>query len=151
VAQRALALEAVGPVLLVDDPPPFADTDLSVEQVLLAAEALAEQGEALVALELLDQVLADRPDDPDLHAGRGWLMARLPSGELQVIGLESLDEALRLDAAHPEALVYRAFLRFELGDVDGARVDLAAFDELVDQPDELVALITAAALRDALA
>ena len=151
VARRALALEAVAAVLLVDDPPPFADTDLTVDQVLLAAEALAERGEALDALELVDHALVDRPDDPDLHAGRGWLMARLPSEELQLIGLESLDEALTLDPDHPQALVYRSFLRFELGDADGARADLAAFDALAEPPEELLALLEAAALREALA
>ena len=149
-ARRAAALALVAPVLLVDDPPAFAETDLTTTDVILASEALAGRGDALEALELLDLVLEERADDVDLIAARGWLMARLPNDELRAIGEESLDEALALDPEHPAALVYRSAVRVQLGDLEGAAADLARFDALAAPPTTLVTLVDQLQLRAAI-
>lgn len=149
-ARRAAALARVGPVLLVDDPPPLSETDLTVTDVILAGEALAGRGDALDALQLFDHVLDERAADVDLIAARGWLMARLPNDELRAIGEESLDEALRLDPDLPAALVYRSAVRVQLGDLDGAAADLARFDALATPPAELVTLVDQLQLRAAI-
>jgi tetratricopeptide (TPR) repeat protein len=149
-ARRAAALARVAPILLVDAPPPFSETDLGVDDVILAGEALAAQGDALEALQLFDHVLEERADDVDLIAARGWLMARLPSDELRAIGEQSLDEALGIDPDHPAALVYRSAVRVQLGDLEGAAADLAGFDALASPPPELVTLVEQLGLRAAI-
>ena len=149
---------AVGRVLAARDDDggaSFADTGLSVDDVLAAAEGLAAQGRLLDGLRVIDWVLSDRPDDPAALAGRGWLISRTGDAELVDRGIELLDAALTADPAHPQALVYRAFARrrradADRGDIAGARADLAAFDALADRPPRMVDLIEAYDLRRAL-
>ena len=47
-----MTLTRVEPVALVDDPVPFSETELTVDDVLLAAEALAAQGEPFTGIQL---------------------------------------------------------------------------------------------------
>ena len=117
---------------------------------LAAAEALAGRGDLLEAVQLLDWVLESRPDDPDVLAGRGWLLVRGGDPELLALGLEYLDAALAAGPSNPSALVYRAFARWQQGDTPGGRADLAAFDALQYQPPDLVRLIEDQSLRSAL-
>ena len=151
---QADALARVEPVALVDDRPAFADTDLTVADVLFAAEELAVQEQLLVGLELVQWVIESEPNDPEALAGFGWLLARsatlddLTSAEL---GLTFLDRALEADPSYVDALVYRAFVHNFLGDVDAAAADLAAFDAAPVQPADLRELILAFGLRESLA
>ncbi len=150
---QADALARVEPVALVDDRPAFADTDLTVADVLLAAEELAVQEQLLVGLDLVQWVIESEPNDPEALAGFGWLLARsatlddLTSAEL---GLTFLDRALEADPTYVDALVYRAFVHNFLGDVDAAAADLAAFDAAPVQPADLRELILAFGLRESL-
>ena len=70
------ALARVEPVALVDDPVPFSETELTVDDVLLAAEALAAQGEPFTGIQLGEWMLESVPENPDALAGQGWLLAR---------------------------------------------------------------------------
>ncbi|MEM8706138.1 MAG: tetratricopeptide repeat protein [Actinomycetota bacterium] len=147
------ARERVEPVALADDPPAFTDTDLTVDDVLFAAESFAAEGELFTGIQLVEWVLAYEPENPDALAGQGWLLARSANTEsLQPaeIGLTFLDRALGIDPTHAEALVYRAFVHNFLGDLEAAAADLAAFDTLDSQPADLRELILAFGLREAL-
>ena len=131
-------------------PVAFSATSLTVREAALAAERLAAESRLLDAVRLFDWVLESRPDDPDALTGRGWLVARTGDPELLAAGVAHLDRALELDPAHPAALVYRAFALNRQGDPEAARADLAAFDALQDRPADLVRLIDAFNLRQAL-
>ncbi len=143
-------LERVESILMVDAPPRFPDTGLTVDEVLLAAETLAAGGRVVDALELVQQVVGQIHDDPDLLAGYGWLLARSASPdspEPAEVALPRLDAALAIDPVHPDALVYRAFTHAFLEQFELAAADLAVFDSLDEQPAELIDLIAAFDLR----
>jgi len=147
------ALARVEPVALVDDPVPFSETELMVDDVLLAAEALAAQGEPFTGIQLGEWMLESVPEDPDALAGQGWLLARSATPDAQApaeIGLTFLDRALDVEPAHPEALVYRAFVHNFLGDPVSAAADLAAFDDLDTRPADLRGMILAFGLRESI-
>ncbi len=147
------ALARVEPVALVDDPVPFSETELTVDDVLLAAEALAAQGEPFTGIQLGEWMLESVPENPDALAGQGWLLARSATSDALApaeIGLTFLDRALDVEPAHPEALVYRAFVHNFLGDPVSAAADLAAFDGLETRPADLRGLILAFGLRESI-
>ena len=147
------ALARVEPVALVDDPVPFSETELTVDDVLLAAEALAAQGEPFTGIQLGEWMLESVPENPDALAGQGWLLARSATPDALApaeIGLTFLDRALDVELAHPEALVYRAFVHNFLGDPVSAAADLAAFDGLETRPADLRGLILAFGLRESI-
>lgn len=146
------AFERVGPVLLIEDPPPFAETGLSVADVLAAAEFVASD-DVFAAVTLVQRALDDAPDDPDLLAGYAWLLSRsaTPSDPSPAeLALPFLDRALQVAPDHPEALIYRAFTRAFLGDIAGGGTDLDAFDALPVRPADLRELVTVYGLRDQL-
>ena len=147
------AFARVEPVALVDDPVPFSETGLTVDDVLLAAEALAAQGEPFTGIQLGEWMLESVPENPDALAGQGWLLARSATSDALApaeIGLTFLDRALGVEPAHPEALVYRAFVHNFLGDPVSAAADLAAFDDLDTRPADLRGLILVFGLRESI-
>ena len=151
---QADALERVEPIALGADRPPFPETDLTVDDVLLAAEALAAQERLVDGLEIAEWVIQTGPEDADALAGYGWLLARSATVEqtqTAELGLSFLDQALAVDPEHLDALVYRAFVHNFLGDVEAAAADLAAFDAADVQPADLRELILAFGLRESLA
>ena len=149
-ARQATALEAVDALATLEERPAFSETTISVPDALVAAEALAGRGDLLEAVRFLDWVLESRPDDPDVLAGRGWLLVRSGDPELLELGVEYLDAALAADPSSPSGLVYRAFARWQQDDVPGAGADLAAFDALPNPPPGLVRLVETQGLRSAL-
>ena len=149
-AQEEAALAKVEAERAGPEPVAFSATSLTVREAALAAERLAAESRLLDAVRLFDWVLESRPDDPDALTGRGWLVARTGDPELLAAGVAHLDRALELDPAHPAALVYRAFALNRQGDPEAAWADLAAFDALESQPADLVRLIDAFNLRQAL-
>ncbi|RMH67791.1 MAG: hypothetical protein D6683_17580 [Actinomyces sp.] len=156
VAER-IAAARVEPVLLADPPGSLAEAGLTPDDVVAAAEALAVDGRFVDGVTLFERALEQMPDEPVLHDGLGWYLARagaIPeqrSEELLTAGAERIDEALALDPTSASALVHAAFTRAELGDLEGARAALAAFDALPERPDDLVALVEQFGLRDRLA
>lgn len=150
-ARDAAALQAADALAAMEPRPAFDETALGVTDALVAAEALAKRGDLLDAVQFLDWVLESRPNDPDVLAGRGWLLVRSGDPELLALGVEYLDAALTAEGSHASGLVYRAFARWQQGDIDGARIDLSAFDALQHQSPDLVRLIEAQGLRTVLA
>jgi len=149
-ARHAAVLQVVDGLAAIGERPAFGETALGVDDALVAAEALAARGDLLDAVQLLDWVLESRPDDPDVLAGRGWLLVRSGDPELLALGVEHLDAALDADPASPAGLVYRAFARWQQGDDSGAGADLAAFDALQYRPPDLVRLVEDQGLRGAI-
>ncbi|MEE2957374.1 MAG: cytochrome c-type biogenesis protein CcmH [Actinomycetota bacterium] len=129
-----------------------------VDDLLLAsrlreriAGGLADAGELLAALELLDSGLdpgdGDRGGDAALLAERGWLLAATRVPELVERGLTGLDEAVAVDPAEPHARAYRAVVLAVLADrPEDAVGDVAAFASLDDPPTDLVDLLRTAGL-----
>lgn len=142
-AEQSRALQSVESVLAGDASRPFDETSLEVPEIVLAAEQLAGEGRLLAAVELLDWVLASRPDDTRALIGRGWLVARTGDDELLDRGIAYLDQALALDPDDPHGLVYRAFSLDRRGDTAAARADLAGFFAGPEQPRKLLRLIEA--------
>ena len=149
-ARDAAALESVEALAALEERPAFSETALTVDDALVASEALANRGDLLEAVQLLDWVLESRPSDPEVLSGRGWLLVRSGDDELFALGVHYLDAALGNDPSSARALVYRAFARWQHDDTVGARDDLAAFDALEHRPPELVRLIEDQNLRAAL-
>ena len=149
-ARDAAALQAVDALAALGERPAFSETALSVSEALVAAEALANRGDLLEAVQFLDWVLDSRPDDPDALAGRGWVLARSGDPELFVLGVDYLDAALGVDPSNARGLVYRAFARWQQDDMAGARADLDSFDALPHRPPDLVRLVEDQGLRAAL-
>lgn len=149
-ASAAAALQAVDALAALDERPAFSETALAIGDALVASEALANRGDLLEAVQLLDWVLESRPGDPDVLSGRGWLLVRSGDAELLALGVDYLNAALGSDPSNAGGLVYRAFARWQRGDTPGARADLAAFDALPHRPPDLVRLIEDQNLRAAL-
>ncbi|MFQ5556093.1 MAG: tetratricopeptide repeat protein [Acidimicrobiales bacterium] len=154
---RQEEIDRVTGVLIGDEAVSFDESGLAVTDVIQVAELLAARGDILTGLELFRSVLRVEPDDVEALTYLGWLVARgsgedgQPAEELLESGLGRLDAALDIDPAYPPALVFSAFVHSQLGDIDAAREDLAAFDVLDEQPPELVELIGRFGLRDVLA
>ena len=149
-ARATAALQAVDALAALDERPAFSETALTIGDALVASEALANRGDLLEAVQLLDWVLESRPGDPDVLSGRGWLLVRSGDAELFALGVDYLNAALGSDPSNASGLVYRAFARWQHGDVPGARADLSAFDALPNRPPDLVRLVEDQGLRDAL-
>jgi len=133
------------------DAPPIVDDLLAASRLRQRiAGGLAEDGELLVALELLDSGLdpeGGSAADAALLAERGWLLAATRVPELVERGLASLDEAVAADPAHPYARAYRAVTLAVLADRAGAAAaDVEAFIALEGAPADLVDLLRTAGL-----
>jgi tetratricopeptide (TPR) repeat protein len=111
------------------------------------AQQLAAQDQALLAIQVYDQVLAAEPENLEALTYRGWL---LHLAELDDEALDYLDRALVVDPAMPDALAFRAIVLRDLGRLEDARESLAAFDA-TDPPELMRQLVDASDLRDELA
>ena len=145
--RERIALALVTEILLVDDPPVFSESGLTVADISGAAEILAADGALLEAVQLFDSVLQEDDENVEALTYRGWLIARAGDQQLLEGGLDLLSRALELDASYAPALVFRAFASNELGNPAAARADLAAFDSLAAKPIDLVRLIEDFGLR----
>src|SRR5690606_13586201 len=57
------------------------------------------------------------PNDPDVRAGFGWALHTMGDSEA---GLLQLDRALEIAPNHPRALLYKARIWLETGNMEGA-------------------------------
>ena len=148
----AAAAELVVPLLTGPDAVGFTASGLTVDVVTLAAEHLAANDRLDAGLALYEPMLAEAADDPDVTVSLGWFLGRASVGLPE--GLETargyLTEVIEDDPARPDALVYRAFVLAELGDLPGARADLAAYESLEVIRHDLDALLGSWGLRSAL-
>lgn len=160
VRAQGLRVRVVEGLLLTGEPDAFAASGLTVDEVARAADALliddSEDG-ITRGLALYQVLLTEARDDLDVVTEAGWFLGLVASrggddldGTLDRAA-DLLGEALEIDPDHPPALVYRAFVRSWLNDLDGARADLAAYDALPSGREELDFLITELDLREQLA
>jgi tetratricopeptide (TPR) repeat protein len=151
----AVREHVVAGILLAEGAPTFTEAAFTPAQVLEAAFATAEvDAKPLDAITLLDMVLAADPNNADAHAYKGYTLARvgIPAAATDVTdrGLAEIDAALVIDPQHAPALAYRAMtLMFGYDDAAGAKAALDDFDALVEQPEDLVAILESSGVRDA--
>ncbi len=137
------------------DAPPIVDDLLAASRLRQRiAGGLADAGELLAALELLDSGLdpdgdgdGGSPADAALLAERGWLLAATRVPELVERGLAALDGAVAADPTDPYARAYRAVVVAVVAARPGDAVDdVAAFAALDGPPADLVELLRTAGL-----
>lgn len=154
VTQRGLrgrvAVGRVFPLLDGDGVIDLAGEDISVDDAQLAGRTLLEQGFVNQALQVFASASVQDPEFAPALAWQGWIFVQTGDDDLGVEAETLFTEALALDPDYAEALVFRAAHRVSQDDLAGAQSDLAAFDNLTDQPEELLALIDSLALREAL-
>jgi hypothetical protein len=110
---------------------------------------LAQGTGALDAVKCYDGVLADQPTSVEALSYRAWTLIRIGDPRLVAVAGQNLDQAVSLDPTYPDARVFRAVLRRDLGRLDDARADLAAFDAL-NPPELMRTLVDQMGLRDSL-
>lgn len=97
-------------------------------------------------LQCYRDVLAVDPGNATASVYLGWLLARTGLAEE---ALALLDDGLSSDPSLSAGHVFRAAVRAHLGDVEGARADLAAFGELDAPADQVAAAEQVAAAIEA--
>jgi tetratricopeptide (TPR) repeat protein len=156
VQGQGLRVGLVEARLLTGVPNAFAASGLTVEEVARAADNLLSSQEITRALALYNVLLSEARDNLDVATEAGWFLGRLAFNgpaelnESMTTADELLTEALAIDPGHPPALVYRAFVRLWLGDLEAGRADLATYDALDADREDLDFLISETGLRDLL-
>ena len=117
-----------------------------------AAEHLAATGRIDDGLALFEAMLSSAGDDPDVLVSLAWFVARASVGvEAGMTTAGSyLDAVIEADPTRPDALVYRALVRFQLEDLEGAAADLDAYDALEVVRRDLDRLLAQTQLRGVL-
>ncbi len=128
-------------------------SETPVRYMALAAEHLAATDRLDDGLELYNAMLQSAGDDPDVLVSLAWFLARASVGVEAGMNAASgyLDAVVEADPSRPDALVYRALVRFQLQDLEGAVADLGAYDELGVLRRDLDRLIADTELREVLA
>ena len=123
------------------------------EDRVAQALALETDGEAVEALKLYDEILADEPDNVEALAYRGWLLKR---AGLPDQALESLDRAVTVDPTFADAHFFRGMVLYQdRDDPAGAVVEFEAFlandppPDFIDAVGEVLAQAQAAATAKA--
>ena len=102
-------------LLLVSTLPALAG---EVDDKIKEAEALADSGDLLGAVALLEKVTAEYPEDSDAMAylglytgmGAGQTQSYEEAGKLMMMSFERLDTAVKLDKDNPEAYLFRGIM-----------------------------------------
>ncbi len=115
--------------------------------LLAEADTLTREGRWSEAVEVYDEVLDIAPANVEALTYRGWITAQTGDAEA---GAVSIDEAIAVDPDYPDARVFAAILANNNQEFDVAAGHLQALDNL-DRPDQVDALIEAAALRPSVA
>jgi tetratricopeptide (TPR) repeat protein len=111
-------------------------TPAALDPRLSQAAQLVQKGKITDALKLYDQILKDRPNDPEALASEGWLIAQagMAANRTDLIdqGLTKIEAAERADASYPTAHFFRGALLFQAkGDAPGAVTELREYLGLV--------------------
>jgi Tetratricopeptide repeat len=104
---------------------------------LLQAGQLVQKGKLADALKLYDQILKDRPNDPQALASEGWLIAQagMSAGRADLVdqGLAKLQAAEKADPTYPTAHFFRGTLLLQAkADPAGAVTELRMYLGMVD-------------------
>jgi cytochrome c-type biogenesis protein CcmH/NrfG len=110
---------------------------------------LSQGTDVVGAVKCYDAVLKDQPSSVEALTYRAWTLIRTGAPALLQAASDNLDQAVSLDPSYADARVFRAVVRRDLGRVDEARADLAAFDAL-NPPQLMRSLVDRMGLRDSL-
>ena len=143
------AVSLVAPVL---EGAAYDPSEVPVRYMVGAAEHLAATDRVGEGLVLFEAMLLSAGDDPDVLVALAWFLARASVGvEAGMTTAGSyLDAVIEADPTRPDALVYRALVRFQLEDLEGAAADLDAYDVLKVVRRDLDRLLAQTQLRDVL-
>ncbi len=112
---------------------------------LARASELIGQGEAVEAVKLYDQILADDPQQPAALAYKGWIV-RLAG--LKAEGLAYEDRAVAADPSYPDAHFFRGMMLWQdKSDPSGAVAEFRLF--LANRPPRAMVAMVEDALRRA--
>lgn len=101
---------------------------------LVEAQQLFQEGEVLAALQAVDGILEDDPDDLAARTWRGWILVSVPDDGLLAQGSADLDAVLQIDPTNAEALLFRAATHRAQGELEQS---LALYERLLALPDDL--------------
>ena len=148
-ASGPAAVSLVAPVL---EGAAYDLAEIPVRHMARAADHLAATGRIDDGLALFNAMLSSAGDDPDVLVALAWFLARASVGvEAGMTTAGSyLDAVIEADPTRPDALVYRALVRFQLEDLEGAAADLDAYDVLKVVRRDLDRLLAQTQLRDVL-
>ena len=156
--RERIALSKVEQIVLRDDPVEFDASGLTLEELTLAAQQLADLDVARPAdaLAVIDYGLDASPDHVPLVALLGWVQALGWSSQLEQLGVddqeladravEALDRAVELDPTYPDVRAYRAMLFTALERGDEATADIEVFLDAENPPVQLVQLLQSVGL-----
>ena len=134
--------------------PDLAAANIGISEAQLAGELFVELQDPQRAIRSFDAVLAVDAENADAMAWHGWTLALLAESGVEDLfpdAVEWMDRAVEADPNTADARVFRAFVFNRLDRVEDARVELAAFDALPEQPADMTSLIDQFGLREALA
>lgn len=126
---------------------------IDLDDAQLAAELFVQLAQPADALATFDAILEVDSEYAPALAWRGWtlaLTAEAGAPELFDDAEEWLRRAVIADSTYPDARVFRAFLFRRLDRRDESAAELRTFDELADQPADMLALIEQFDLREVL-
>ncbi|MFT5200668.1 MAG: tetratricopeptide (TPR) repeat protein [Candidatus Aldehydirespiratoraceae bacterium] len=164
VSGQGLRIRIAETLLGTGESDSFVSSGLSVVDVEVAAFSVIES-DPLRGAQLLGELAAQLPEDPDARAALGAYnldILFIHGPQFEAAGGDEVDTilaaaereltvALDLEPTLAVALVYRSFVLYSLDDLNGARRDLAAYDALDTSRGDLDSLITNFGLRDVLA
>jgi len=119
------------------------DIRTSTREMLGEAQQLAAAGDSEGAIEVYNEILELQPTNVEALTYRGWFL-RLEGSTDEAQA--SVEEAVALDPAYPDARVFAAVIAADVGDDDAARAHLDAFDAL-DAPPIMRDLVAQMGLR----
>lgn len=159
VAQRQvrerIGLARMAELLAEDEGiPDLVAANVGIAEAQLAGELFVQLEDPQRAIRSFDAVIRVDETNAAAMAWHGWTLALLGESGVEELFPEAeewLDRAVAADPDNADARVFRAFLFNRLERVDEARIELAAFDALPEQPADMVALLEQFALRDVLA
>jgi tetratricopeptide (TPR) repeat protein len=110
------------------------DIELGTEDRLAQAQALVEQGRALDAIKLYDEILRDDPRQPAALAQRGWV---LRGAGLIDEGLAYIERAIDADPTYAEAYFFKGMILWrDKKDPAAGVVELRRFLAGTPSPDD---------------
>lgn len=136
-----------------DGVPDLVANNVGLAEAQLAGELFVQLEDPQKAIRSFDAVLEVEPDNADAMAWHGWTLALLAESGAEELFTDAeawLERAVEADPDTADARVFRSFIFNRLDRQDEARAELAAFDEIVEPPPDMVALIDQFGLRDAL-
>ncbi len=115
---------------------------------VVSGDAAANSNQLLTAVQCYTGVLQRAPGNAQALTYRGWLLVQTGNAQLIDQGWRDLGDAVVADPTYPDARAFRAIVSYRQGDLDTARQELVALDQL-DAPPMINSLLESTGLRAA--